>query len=108
MQLCLKLILINHYDTIPVLPLVEKDLSLLVDENINWADIRDLIKGKVKKLEFIEEYRGSQVPDGKKSITLRVKLGNNEKTMTTEEINNKINSIIKILNKNLKIELREE
>jgi phenylalanyl-tRNA synthetase beta subunit len=58
--------------------------------------------------EYIEEYKGNQIPVGKKSITLRVKIGNDETTMTTEEINNKIESILKTLNKNCGAILREE
>ena len=68
----------------------------------------DLIKNKVKEHEFKEEYRGSQIPEGKKSIMFRVKMSNDESTMTTEEINTVINSILKTLNKKLGAELREE
>ena len=59
-------------------------------------------------LEFIEEYRGDKIPNGKKSITFRVKMGNNDSTMTNEQIINKANAILKILNKKYDIVLREE
>ena len=41
----------NEFKHLPVLPLVEKDLSLLVDEAITWADIHSTIKAKVKEIE---------------------------------------------------------
>lgn len=98
----------NKFIPLPQFPLVEKDLSLLVDNETTWESIKEAINGKVKELEFIEEYRGSQIPEGKKSIMLRMKLGNDTGTMTTEEITEKMNSIIKTLNKKCNAILREE
>ena len=98
----------NEYKSLPQLPLVQKDLSILVDENITWEEISKVVEAKVREVEYIEEYKGNQIPKGKKSITLRVKIGNDETTMTTEEINNKINNILKNLNKNCGAILREE
>lgn len=98
----------NKFTPLPQFPLVEKDLSLLVDNEVTWESIKDSIKDKVKELEFIEEYKGNQIPNGKKSITLRLKLGNDERTMTSDEITEKMNNILKILNKKCNAELREE
>ena len=97
----------NEFKHLPILPLVEKDLSLLVDENITWQDIYSTIKGKVKEVEFIEEYRGNQIPENKKSIVLRIRLSNDEEMLTSEQINNKIDTIIKSLNNRFGIKLRE-
>ena len=98
----------NKFTHIPQLPLVEKDLSILVDESTTWKEISDSIKNKVKEVKFIEEYRGNQVPEGKKSIMLRVIIDNKDVTMTSEEINTKLESIIKTLNKRCNAILREE
>lgn len=98
----------NTFEKLPQLPLVEKDLSILVDKDITWEQITQVIENKVKKLEFIEEYNGSQILNDKKSITFRVKIGNDENTMTTDEINSKIENILKNLNKNCGALLREE
>lgn len=98
----------NEFCHLPQFPLVEKDLSIIVDESITWNEIVKSIEKIVKELKFIGEYRGNQIPDGKKSITLRVWIGNNDSTMTTEQINNKMNGIMKMLKKNCNAELREE
>ena len=97
----------NKFKHLPEQPLVEKDLSILVDETITWQEISNAIKSKVKELEFIEEYRGDQVPDGKKSIMLRVKIGNDDSTMTSEQISSEMESIMKSLNKKCGASLRE-
>ena len=98
----------NEYERLPELPLVEKDLSIIVDENVMWNQIEDSIKSKVKELEFVDEYRGNQIPEGKKSITLKVKILNEGTTMTSEQINERMNSILKVLDKKCGAKLREE
>lgn len=98
----------NEFKSLPQFPLVEKDLSILVDNDVTWSDIEKAIKKRTKELEFIEEYRGNQIPEGKKSIMLRVKIGNDNSTMTTDQINSEMKNIIKALNKICGAELREE
>ena len=71
-------------------------------------EISGSIKGKLKDVKFVEEYRGNQVPEGKKSIMLRIVIDNGNTTMTSEEINAKMESILKILNKRCGAVLREE
>lgn len=98
----------NEFKHLPQFPLVEKDLSIIVDNNVTWNDISKVIKSKVKELEFIDEYRGDQIPEGKKSITLRVKIGNDDSTMTSEEIDKKMHSLMNTLSHVCGAELREE
>lgn len=98
----------NEFKQLPQLPLVEKDLSILVDETVTWEQIYKPIENRVNSIEFIDEYRGNQIPNGKKSITLRIKLKNSGTTMTSDEINKKISNIVKSLNKLCGAELREE
>ena len=98
----------NKFKHIPVLPSVEKDLSLIVDENITWAEITKYIRSKASSIKFIEEYRGNQIPEGKKSIMLRVTFDSGDTTLTSEEINSKLDAIIRTLNKMCGAVLREE
>lgn len=98
----------NSYEHLPQLPLVEKDLSILIDEEISWNQIRDVVLKHVKVVDYIEEYRGDQVPNGKKSIMLKVKIENETTTMNSNEINKILNDIVDDLNKNYGAILREE
>ena len=66
------------------------------------------IKAKVKEVEFIEEYRGNQIPEGKKSIVLRLRLSNDDGMLTSEQINSKVDSIVKSLNNRFGITVRAE
>ena len=98
----------NKFEHLPLLPLVEKDLSILVDEEISWEKISSAIKGKVKEVIFVEEYRGDKIPQGKKSITLKIKLENTDVTMTSEEINNKMDKLLRTLEMTCGAVLRTE
>ncbi len=96
----------NEYKQLPTYPLVEQDLSLLVDESVTWEQIRESIKYMVKELKFVEEYRGKQIPAGKKSVMLSLKIGNDDSTMTSKQIDKKMAGIIKVLGNKCKAELR--
>ncbi len=96
----------NEYKHLPTYPLVQQDLSLLVDESVTWEQIREAIKYMVKELKFVEEYRGKQIPAGKKSVMLSLKIGNDDSTMTSKQIEKKMAGIIKVLGNKCKAELR--
>ena len=98
----------NKYEKLPELPLVEKDLSIIVDEDVSWGIIHQTVKNKVKEVEFVDVYRGNQIPEGKKSVTFKVRMINEGNTMTMEEINEKMASILKSLEKRCGAKLREE
>lgn len=98
----------NTFEHLPQYPLVEEDLSILVDESMHWHDVEEAVRHMVKKYEFIEEYRGKQIPAGKKSLVFRVWIGNDDSTMTSKQIDKKMNAITKALQKKCGASIREE
>jgi len=60
----------------------------------------------VQDVQFVEEYRGKQVPDDKKSVTIRLIVGSNSKTLTSDEIEKCTNAVAKRLEKRLGAVLR--
>ncbi len=98
----------NEFEHLSELPVIEKDLSLITSEDVTWEQIKQIVGKRAKEVIFIEEYRGDQIPKGKKSIMLRVKIVNEQTMMTSEEINKQIEGIVKSLDKQLGVKLREE
>jgi len=100
----------NKFVELPEYPMTEYDLSLLVDGGIKWEKILEIITeisdDLLQDVYFVDEYKGEQVPDGKKSITLRLLIGSLEKTLTSEEIDNYANQVFERLNKKFGAELR--
>lgn len=100
----------NRYCRLPEFPMIDYDLSMLVDGGVKWSDIYNTLMGKkselLKDVKFVDEYKGKQVPEGKKSVTIRLVMGSNEKTLTSNDIDSCANAAIKKLTKNLGAELR--
>ena len=99
----------RKFEALPKYEHVDYDLSFVFDENVSWQDIQKTIKNAsklIQSISFIEEYRGKNIPDGKKSIALRATLGSAKETLTSEKIDEAANSMIKRLTEKLKGELR--
>ncbi|MCL1835235.1 MAG: phenylalanine--tRNA ligase subunit beta, partial [Oscillospiraceae bacterium] len=102
----------NEYRRIPEYPTTDYDVSLLFDLPTSWEEILGAIAGKksqgdlLRSVQFVDEYTGRQVPEGKKSITFRLVIGSSNKTLTSEEIEGCASSIIKRLGKTFNAEAR--
>ena len=100
----------NRFEKLPEFPTNEYDISFLVDSMISWNEIRDAIMSKKNELlrdaRFVDEYKGKQIPEGKKSITVRLVIGSGEKTLTGEEIEAVAKSTIKKLSKTIGADVR--
>jgi phenylalanyl-tRNA synthetase beta chain len=92
--------------------MINYDLSMLVDGEVKWCDIYNTLMGKKSELLrdvlFVDEYKGKQVPEGKKSVTIRLVIGSGEKTLTGAEIETVANSVIKKLTKVLGADIRSK
>lgn len=98
----------NTFTHLPEYPLVEFDLSVVFDEAVKWTDIHALaIKTElVKEVSFVEEYRHASIGEGKKSVTLRAKIGSDKGTLTSEQIETASKQIMKKMTKKLGGEVR--
>ena len=102
----------NKFTHLPEYPMTDYDISMLFDLSIRWKDILEVISDKKgpddlsRGISFVDEYKGHQVPNGKKSVTFRLVIGSLKKTLTSEEIENYANTIVKRLKKALGAELR--
>lgn len=102
----------NRFVHIPEYPMTDHDISMLFDLQVKWADIHEVIVGKrdpdslIRTVSFVEEYKGRQIPEGKKSVTIRLTIGSLKKTLTSEEIEGCTNAAAKRLKKTLGGEIR--
>ena len=102
----------NKFTHLAEYPVTDYDISMLFDSATTWEEIDAVIAkkeaGPVKAAGFVDEYRGKQIPAGKKSVTIRLTIGSNEKTLTSDEIESAANSVMKQLGKRLGAELRTQ
>lgn len=84
-------------------PLVERDFSVLVKENVNAQMIRQLVtkvaKPLLKNFHFFDVYKGSRVPEGHISYAFRIELGASDHTLADAEISSTQEKIMKELEK---------
>lgn len=104
----------NHFTHLAAYPETDYDISMLFDSNAAWTDIYDAVMGQkkasalLKEASFVDEYRGKQIPEGKKSVTIRLTIGSEEKTLTSQEIESAANQVMKKLEKKMGAQLRTQ
>jgi phenylalanyl-tRNA synthetase beta chain len=99
----------NRYTLVPEFPHVVNDLSMVMDATIPWAKIH-AISAKSHTLiiavEFVDEFRGKGIAEGQKSITLRLTLGADDRTLGPDDINAAREAVLAALQQLLGAQLR--
>ena len=98
------------FTEVPKFPAVSRDLALLVDNNVAFAQIEQIArqaeKKMLKKVELFDVYEGDKLPAGKKSYAVNFILQDEEKTMGDKQIDAIMQKLITNLKKQLGAELR--
>ena len=100
----------NTFTHLAEYPMTDYDISLLFDAQTKWADMQKILSGIHNELlhgaAFVDEYHGKQIPEGKKSVTIRLTIGSKVKTLTSAEIEECAAGAVKKLVKQLGAEMR--
>lgn len=95
---------------VPRFPAVRRDLSLLVDEQVRFARLRDLAfqveRKLLKAVGLFDVYQGDKLPAGRKSYALSFVLQDDAKTLTDEQVDKAIARIRHAFEKEVGAELR--
>lgn len=100
------------YKPISKYPQIRRDLSFLVDRQISAMQIERVIRNTVKEdwlksFDVFDVYMGKGIPEDKKSIAVAMTLQDDTRTLVDAEINLTISAIIKKLENEFSILLRE-
>lgn len=91
------------YSEMPKFPEVRRDLALLLDESVSYADMRKaaIKAGKkiVKSVSLFDVYRGDKIPEGKKQYAISFVLQDLEKTLTDMDSERIMNNILAVFQK---------
>ena len=91
-------------------PAVSRDLALLVDKSVEFAEIEQIARQTERKLlkqvELFDVYEGKNLPEGKKSYAVNFILQDEQKTMGDKQIDAIMQKLIANLKKQLNAELR--
>ncbi len=95
---------------IPRFPAIQRDLSIVVDEQVCWSDIDRAIGDKAPEelegVKFVEIYRGKAIPSGSKSVTLSLTFRDPDGTLTHDTVDGFQADIVGSLAESVSAELR--
>ena len=102
---------VKKYIPIPKYPAVERDIAMVVDEDIEVGQIEKIIEKKAKKLleeaKLFDVYRSEKIGESKKSVAYALKFRVPDRTLTDEEVNVAMKEILDSLEKEVHAELRK-
>ncbi|MGH3905143.1 MAG: hypothetical protein ACRDTE_13270, partial [Pseudonocardiaceae bacterium] len=79
----------NRYEPVPEFPDADFDLSVVVADNVSWDEVATTVRSVhelVHAVTFVDEFRGSWVPQDHRAVTLRMTLRSATSTLTADEI----------------------
>lgn len=80
----------TRYRELPKFPEVRRDLALLLDESVAYADLRKSAfragKKLLKSVSLFDVYRGDKIPEGKKQYAMSFVIQDPEKTLTDNDV----------------------
>lgn len=95
---------IPRFKHIPQYPEVRRDIAFIINDEVSFDDIQKVIKSSVKQnifkgSEIFDVYQGEHVEDGFKSVAFRIKMQDENATLTDEIIEQQMTSVREKLQK---------
>lgn len=95
---------VPRFKHIPQYPEVRRDIAFIINDEVSFDDIQKVIKGSVKQnifkgSEIFDVYQGEHVEDGFKSVAFRIKMQDENATLTDEIIEQQMTSVREKLQK---------
>lgn len=100
-----------RYKEVSRFPTVERDLAILVDRNVTYAQIKAAADtGKIarlKKIRLFDIFESEKIGADKKSIALNFSFLDEEKTLTDKEVDGMMQKLMRNFETQLKAEIRK-
>ncbi|MBR4524199.1 MAG: phenylalanine--tRNA ligase subunit beta [Bacteroidales bacterium] len=98
------------FSELPKFPAVRRDLALLLDESVSYADLRAAAFKQAKKLlrqvGLFDVYRGDKIPAGKKQYALSFVIQDPERTLTDQDTERLMERLLDTFKKDFGAQLR--
>ncbi|MCA9312334.1 MAG: hypothetical protein KDA21_14065, partial [Phycisphaerales bacterium] len=95
---------------LPTYPGIERDLSIVVDEQVAWSEIEAVIAAadpaRLVGHELVTTWRGKQIGAGRKSVTLRLHFRDPDRTLRHEEVDPQMDALMARCREQLSAEIR--
>ena len=98
------------YQPLPKFPAVTRDIAVVCDKAVTVGALEDCIrrgaKGLLKEVALFDIYTGTGIPEGKKSVAFNLTLRADDRSLTAEEADADVKSILDLLASELNAVLR--
>ena len=99
-----------YYAPLPRFPAVMRDISLVCDDALTAGELEKCIRraggGYLKAVEVFDVYKGSNIPEGKKSVSFALTLRADDQTLTDAHADEAVQSILAALESEFGVKLR--
>jgi phenylalanyl-tRNA synthetase beta chain len=99
----------TQYKPLPRYPSVVRDVTLIVDRELSFVELVQAVDSETipdySKTKLVGTYEGQGIPEGKRSVTLRIEYRSDERTLRDEEVEERHRGLIDSLLKKFNAEL---
>jgi phenylalanyl-tRNA synthetase beta chain len=85
----------------PSLPAADRDIALVVPFRVSAADllatVREAAGATLESAAVVDEYRGEGIPDGARSLAIRLVFRSSERTLRDAEVDSAVRKIVSAL-----------
>jgi phenylalanyl-tRNA synthetase beta chain len=96
---------------LPAFPAIERDISAVLDESLRWSRVHAVVESLrldgLESIDFIGTFRGKQIGEGKKSLTMRLRFRSGERTLTHDEVDPQVGAAMRALEGELNATIRK-
>ena len=99
----------TQYTPLPRYPSVVRDVTLLISRHVNFAEVVQAVESKkvadYASAMLVGVYEGENIPESKRSVTLRIEYRSDERTLRDEEVEERHRGLIDSLLEKFSAEL---
>ena len=91
-------------------PIMIRDVSLVIDKNISYRDLKAEIinfQDLICEVELFDVYQGDNIENNKKSLAFHVKYRLEDRTLKAEEVDEAQNKLLKYLQEKYQVKIRD-
>ena len=97
------------FKEMPKYPGTTKDISMIIPSNVSYTNIIEtIIKSQVKDIEKVSLFDVYKINDNERSYAIRIFFRNPSRTLTSDEVNKRLNKIIEFIEKHLPVKVRKQ
>jgi phenylalanyl-tRNA synthetase beta chain len=90
--------IVAQYRAMPAFPPVVRDLSLVVAQDLLWAELSETVRQSagptLESLQYLDTFRGGNLPEGMQSVHFSMVFRHPERTLTGEEVEGFVRAVV--------------